>query len=64
MVVPGANGAIGAAELKTLDELLRPGAVLLLQCEIPFAVVLEAARMAHGGEPQSSSILHPGSLSR
>jgi ribokinase len=47
VVVPGANGAVGAAELKTLDGLLRPGAVLLLQCEIPFAIVLEAARMAH-----------------
>jgi len=47
VVVPGANGAVGAAELKTLDGLLRPGAVLLLQCEIPFAIVLEAAHMAH-----------------
>jgi len=47
VVVPGANGAVGAAELKTLDGLLRPGVVLLLQCEIPFAIVLEAAHMAH-----------------
>ncbi len=47
VVVPGANGAVGAAELRTLDGLLRPGAVLLLQCETPFAIVLEAAHMAH-----------------
>jgi ribokinase len=46
VVVPGANGAVGAAELKTLDGLLQPGVVLLLQCEIPFAVVREAAHMA------------------
>ena len=45
--VPGANGAVGPPELKTLDALLQPGAVLLLQCEIPFAIVLEAAHMAH-----------------
>jgi len=47
VVVPGANGAVGVAELKTLDGLLQPGVVLLLQCEIPFAVVREAARVAH-----------------
>jgi ribokinase len=47
VVVPGANGAVGGAELKTLDGLLQPGVVLLLQCEIPFAVVREAAHMAH-----------------
>jgi ribokinase len=47
VVVPGANGAVGAAELKTLDGLLRPGVVLLLQCEIPFSVVREAAHVAH-----------------
>jgi ribokinase len=47
VVVPGANGAVGAAELKTLDGLLQPGVVLLLQCEIPFVVLREAARVAH-----------------
>jgi len=47
IVVPGANGAVGATELRTLGDMLQPGAVLLLQCEIPFAVVLEAAHMAH-----------------
>jgi len=47
VVVPGANGAVGAPELRTLAGLLQPGVILLLQCEIPFAVVLEAARMAH-----------------
>jgi ribokinase len=47
VVVPGANGAVGVAELKTLDALLQPGVVLLLQCEIPFSVVREAARVAH-----------------
>jgi ribokinase len=47
VVVPGANGAVGVAELKTLDGLLQPGVVLLLQCEIPFSVVREAAHVAH-----------------
>jgi ribokinase len=47
VVVPGANGAVGTAELKMLDGLLQPGVVLLLQCEIPFGVVREAARVAH-----------------
>jgi len=47
VVVPGANGVVGAAELKTLDSLLQPGVVLLLQCEIPFGIVREAARVAH-----------------
>ncbi|MCX6063308.1 MAG: ribokinase [Caldiserica bacterium] len=57
VVVPGANGAVGAAELKILEGLLQPGAVLLLQCEIPFAVVLEAARIAH--EKGATVILDP-----
>jgi len=47
VAVLGANGAVGAAELKILEKLLQPGVVLLLQCEIPFATVLEAAHMAH-----------------
>jgi ribokinase len=47
VVVPGANGAVGTAELKMLDGLLEPGVVLLLQCEIPFGIVREAARVAH-----------------
>lgn len=47
VVVPGANGAVGTAELKMLDGLLQPGVVLLLQCEIPFGIVREAARVAH-----------------
>jgi ribokinase len=47
VVVPGANGAVGTAELKMLDGLLQPGVVLLLQCEIPFGIVQEAARVAH-----------------
>ena len=47
VVVPGANGAVGVAELKTLDALLQRGVILLLQCEIPFSVVREAAHVAH-----------------
>lgn len=47
IVVPGANSAVSDGELTTLEGLLQPGAVLLLQCEIPCAVVLEAAHMAH-----------------
>lgn len=47
IIVPGANSAVGSAELEILEGLLQPGAVLLLQCEIPFAVMLEAAHLAH-----------------
>src|SRR5450830_1836675 len=57
VVVAGGNGAVGAAELKTLEGLLQPGAVLLLQCEIPFEVVLEAAHTAH--ERGATVILDP-----
>ncbi|MHC1679432.1 MAG: ribokinase [Candidatus Cryosericum sp.] len=68
VVVPGANGVVGAAELKTLDSLLQPGVVLLLQCEIPFGIVREAARVAHlrgatvilDPSPWGSLILTPG----
>lgn len=68
VVVPGANGAVGEAELGTLNGLLQPGAVLLLQCEIPFAIVLEAAHMAHlrgatvilDPSPRESVTLTPG----
>lgn len=57
VVVPGANGAVGVAELKTLDALLQRGVILLLQCEIPFSVVREAAHTAH--ERGATVILDP-----
>lgn len=47
VVVPGANAAVAAAELRILDGLMQPGVVLLLQCEIPFSIVREAAHVAH-----------------
>ena len=47
VVVPGANAAVGVVELKALETLLQPGVVLLLQCEVPFAMVQEAAHLAH-----------------
>lgn len=68
VVIPGANGAVGDDELKTLDGLLQPGVVLLLQCEIPFAMVLKAAHIAHlrgatvilDPSPRGSVTLTPG----
>jgi ribokinase len=45
VVVPGANAAVGAAELGVLDRLLGPGVVLTLQCEVPFDIVRQAARL-------------------
>lgn len=45
VVVPGANAAVGATELSILDRLLEPGTVLMLQCEVPFDVVLQAAHL-------------------
>jgi ribokinase len=47
VIVPGANGAIGAADLERLDDVLDPNGLLLLQLEIPMDTVLEAAKMAH-----------------
>jgi ribokinase len=48
IVVPGANGTVGAAALEALEMLgLGPGDVLLVQLEIPLATVATACRAAH-----------------
>ncbi|MEN6551000.1 MAG: ribokinase [Candidatus Cryosericum sp.] len=47
VVVPGANGDVGLSEVATLQRLVTPGAVVMLQCEVPFSAVREAARIAH-----------------
>ncbi|MBA3468966.1 MAG: ribokinase [Herpetosiphonaceae bacterium] len=46
IVVPGANASIGAAHLARLDAALDGAHVLLLQLEVPLAMVVEAARLA------------------
>jgi ribokinase len=46
VVIPGANGQVGPADLGPLDAL-GPGDVLLTQLELPLAVVAEGVRMAH-----------------
>lgn len=47
VVVPGANGQVGAAELETLAHGLNPGDWLLLQLEVPLTTVVAAATLAH-----------------
>jgi ribokinase len=54
IVVPGANGTLGPADLAHLDIALTnsngasdPARVLLLQLEVPLEAVLAAARLAH-----------------
>jgi ribokinase len=46
IVVPGANGAVGAAELERLDAALAGARVLLLQLEVPLEAVIAAAERA------------------
>jgi ribokinase len=50
IVVPGANGAVGAADIERLEEALAGARALLLQLEVPLEAVVEAARAArkHG----------------
>lgn len=47
VVVPGANALLDDREVAAVDTLA-PGDVLLLQLEVPIAVVCRAARRAHG----------------
>lgn len=47
VIVPGANGRVGAADLERLTAHLAQAQLLLLQFEIPVAAVIEAARLAH-----------------
>ncbi|PYE52807.1 ribokinase [Deinococcus yavapaiensis] len=46
VVVPGANGEVGADDLARLKARLKPGDLLLLQLEIPLDVVVAAAGIA------------------
>jgi ribokinase len=46
IVVPGANGLVGPAELAHLETALQQATVLLLQCEIPLDTVIASARLA------------------
>lgn len=47
VIVAGANGAVGDADLARLDEVLKPGDQLLLQLEVPMETVVAAAKIAH-----------------
>jgi ribokinase len=47
IIIPGANGAIGAEALGLLDAALANAQVLLLQLEIPLPAVVAAAQAAH-----------------
>jgi ribokinase len=47
IVIPGANGAVGPAELERLATYLAQTQVLLLQFECPLAMVQRAAQTAH-----------------
>lgn len=47
IIVAGANGAVGKADLERLDVVLQAGAQLLLQLEVPMDTVVAAAKMAH-----------------
>lgn len=46
IVVPGANGRVGQADLERLQEVLPQAKVLLLQLEIPLEAVVAAAQAA------------------
>jgi ribokinase len=47
IVVPGANGMVGAEDLRRLEAVLPTARVLLLQLEVPMETVVAAAMMAH-----------------
>jgi ribokinase len=46
VVVPGANGAVGAEDIARLERALEGAKVLLLQLEVPLAAVVAAAAAA------------------
>ena len=48
IVVPGANGQVGTADLARLKAGLVGASALLLQLEVPIAAVVDAARLARG----------------
>src|SRR3712207_1523451 len=47
VVVPGANGTLGAEDVARLEEALTDARVLLLQLEVPLDIVIAAAGAAH-----------------
>ena len=47
IVIPGANGRIAPPDLARLETTLDDAQILLLQLEIPLAMVVAAAKMAH-----------------
>lgn len=46
IIIPGANGRVGPADVKRLEENLASAKVLLLQLEVPLEATLMAARLA------------------
>jgi ribokinase len=67
VIIPGANGKVGAEDLERLDTALAGADSLLLQLEIPLEMVVSAAQMAHARglrvilDPAPASLL-PGEL--
>jgi len=47
VIVPGANGRVDATDWQRLQRHLGTAHILLLQCEIPVAVIAQAAKLAH-----------------
>jgi ribokinase len=47
IVIPGANGKVGTADLNQLTQALEHANILLLQLEVPLKTVVEAARLAN-----------------
>jgi ribokinase len=47
IVIPGANGNVDKTDLDKLESVLTDSSILLLQLEIPFAIVESAAAIAH-----------------
>lgn len=47
VIVAGANGVVGEADLRRLDDELKQGEQLLLQLEVPLEIVLAAAKLSH-----------------
>lgn len=47
IIIPGANGRVGQADVERLEDHLAGANVLLLQLEVPLEATLAAARIAH-----------------
>ncbi|WP_204140575.1 ribokinase [Halomicronema sp. CCY15110] len=47
VIVPGANSRLDTTDLAALENALASAQLLLLQCEIPAAMVAQAAQLAH-----------------